>query len=194
MALGSKTSRGIYLYGEDDTEASFSALLNKGMESVHDAARCFAGTPVQRAALNPAPDGATWQDTNSEARRWVGIGGGWSQIAGPLRKTAMSTAGGMNSGWSGVAGHPIEIESDGIYARMSGRLANSGFAGSWGKPWTTLVIPPGFRPAAEMMIPLATGVSANRDLRLWPLGTVELWGEAANAAQWNLQAQWRIAG
>lgn len=76
MAFGSLDARGIWKYGEDDTEATFSALLNKGMTSVSDATKIFSGTATERAALTP-PEGAIWVDTDSDRRIWEGRGGAW---------------------------------------------------------------------------------------------------------------------
>lgn len=81
MAFGTKDARGIYQFGEDDAEATFSQLLNKGMESVSDATKFFSGTPAERAALSPAPEGAYWQDTDSARRVWRSEGGAWKQLA-----------------------------------------------------------------------------------------------------------------
>lgn len=36
MATGALDANGVWIYGEDDSELTFSALLNKGMESVSD--------------------------------------------------------------------------------------------------------------------------------------------------------------
>ena len=77
MAFGAKDARGIFQFGEDDAEATFSQLLNLGMQSVSDATRYFSGTPAQRAALIPAPDGAIWQDTDTAGVAWRGVGGAW---------------------------------------------------------------------------------------------------------------------
>ena len=77
MAFGSKNARGIYLYGEDDNELNHSALLNKLGQTVSDATKYFSGTPAQRALLTPAPEGATWKDTDAAGRVWKGKAGVW---------------------------------------------------------------------------------------------------------------------
>lgn len=80
MAFGARDARGIYQFGEDDAESTFSALLNIGMDSVSDATKYFSGTPAQRALLTPAPDGGVWVDTDTAGRIWRGIGGAWVQM------------------------------------------------------------------------------------------------------------------
>lgn len=82
MALGTKSKRGIYRFGEDDSESSFSELLNLGMNSVHDAIRAFSGTPAERALLTEADValGSTWTDTDSAARIWRMTIDGWAEI------------------------------------------------------------------------------------------------------------------
>lgn len=83
MAFGSLDARGIWKYGEDDTETTFSALLNKGMTSVSDAVKYFSGTAAQRAALVPPPAGAIWKDTDGSKRLWsVGPDGNWRRHSG----------------------------------------------------------------------------------------------------------------
>ena len=83
MAFGNKDSRGIYLYGEDDNETNHSTLLNKGQKSVSDAMKYFSGTPAQRAALDPAPAGAMWKDTDAAGRLWSATPGGkWRRHEG----------------------------------------------------------------------------------------------------------------
>jgi hypothetical protein len=93
MAFGSKDARGIYKFGEDDTETSFSALLNKGMNAVSDATKFFSGTPAQRDALTPAPAGAQWQDTDTSGRLWKGVSGVWVILEGTQRGRAAVKAG-----------------------------------------------------------------------------------------------------
>src|SRR5690606_16769901 len=82
MALGTKSKRGIYRFGEDDSQSSFSELLNLGMDSVHDAIRAFSGTPAERALLTQADValGSTWTDTDSAARIWRMTATGWAEI------------------------------------------------------------------------------------------------------------------
>lgn len=80
MAFGSKDAKGIYQYGEDDNEVNHSTLLNKLATSVSDATKHFSGTPAQRTALTPAPDGAFWVDTDTTGRAWRGIGGDWEPL------------------------------------------------------------------------------------------------------------------
>lgn len=80
MAFGSKNARGIYLYGEDDNATNHSTLLNMLGQSVSDATKHFSGTPAQRAALTPAPEGAFWVDTDTAGRVWRGRGGTWEAL------------------------------------------------------------------------------------------------------------------
>lgn len=70
-------SRGIHQFIEADTSPTFSGLLNKLAGSVSTATKSFSGTPAQRAALDPAPEGARWRDTDAARREWVGVGGVW---------------------------------------------------------------------------------------------------------------------
>lgn len=68
--MGAKNEKGIWLYGEDDaaTATTFSELLNLGQQSVSDRINYFAGTTAERLALDPAPAGALWRDTNNGER------------------------------------------------------------------------------------------------------------------------------
>lgn len=84
MAFGTTSKRGIYRYGEDDADTTFSELLNRGMDSVHDAQRCYSGTPAQRAALtlSDVAIGSIWQDTDTTAYMWRMTATGWLRISG----------------------------------------------------------------------------------------------------------------
>lgn len=70
--MGAKDSKGIWRYSEDDAPAAatFSELLNIGQASVSDRIAYFAGTTAERLALDPAPAGAMWQDTNDGEKLW----------------------------------------------------------------------------------------------------------------------------
>lgn len=120
MAFGTKDARGIYQFGEDDAEATFSQLLNKGMQSVSDATKYFSGTPAQRAAMNPAPDGARWKDTDTAGLEWIGVAGAWAPSASLLLPP-------LGSGFSATgAGDEVSItrSADGICV-LTGRVVRS---------------------------------------------------------------------
>lgn len=91
--MGAKDFKGIYQYTEDDDEATFSELLNLGMQSVSDSLAYFAGTAAQRAALTPPPDGALWQDTDDDHQLYsAGPTGEWRLHAGKKAVSAGSWA------------------------------------------------------------------------------------------------------
>lgn len=85
--MGAKNEKGIWLYGEDDaaTATTFSELLNLGQQSVSDRISYFAGTTAERLALDPAPAGALWRDTNNGERLYSpDPTGKWRQHEGAI--------------------------------------------------------------------------------------------------------------
>lgn len=97
-----KDLKGIHKYTETDQRATFSELLNMGQDSVSDATMYLVGTSAKRAALDPAPAGAMWQDTDNGQRLWsVSPAGKWRLHAGVASKP----------------GTPWEVTSGGISGR-----------------------------------------------------------------------------
>lgn len=117
MAFGSKDTKGIYKFGEDDLKTTFSELLNTGMDSVSDAARSFSGTAAQRAAFLDAAPGSIWQDTNGTKQLWRWLDGSWNLINVSIAEggTGATTAAGArtNLGVSapGDAGVPFRVSA-----------------------------------------------------------------------------------
>lgn len=148
MAFGTKDARGIYQFGEDDAEATFSQLLNKGMQSVSDATKYFSGTPAERAALTPAPEGAYWQDTDTLGRSWRGVGGAWVRQSGRLEVGTITLIRGVLN--------PASVQSitcDGELATLTMRVDNgNGLTLSTGYQ-VIATIPAGMRPAKEVVFP-----------------------------------------
>lgn len=84
-----KDLKGIHQYREDDDEPSFSGTLNLLAESVSDAMTYFSGPAANRQALDPAPKGAMWQDTDgTEALYSADPNGQWRQHEGYFTLTA----------------------------------------------------------------------------------------------------------
>lgn len=94
--MGHLNEKGVYIYDETDNPPTFSELINLGQNAESDGKAYFVGTSAQRLALDPAPAGAMWQDTdngeklwstapNGKWRRHEGIAtfaaGGWSTAA-----------------------------------------------------------------------------------------------------------------
>lgn len=77
MAFGALDARGIYHFGEDDTEANFSSLMNLLSDSVSGAMKFYAGTLAERDAFADPPPGAIWQESQGAYRRWVYRGEAW---------------------------------------------------------------------------------------------------------------------
>lgn len=76
-------NKGIHQYTETDQAISFSEMLNLGMQSVSDSLAYFAGSSAKRLALEPAPPGARWKDTDgSELLYSAGPDGAWRQHEG----------------------------------------------------------------------------------------------------------------
>ncbi|QBE48745.1 hypothetical protein [Leucobacter triazinivorans] len=70
--------KGIHQYTEADDEATFSDLLNLGQGSISDAMTYLSGPGANRDALDPAPAGAMWQDTDGDQRLYsTGPDGKW---------------------------------------------------------------------------------------------------------------------
>lgn len=102
-----KDTRGIYQYTEADDEATFSELMNLGMQSVSTALAYFAGTMGKRITLDPAPPGAMWKDTDGTHRLWsTSPHGTWRQHEGIGNKAA--TAWELTSG--GISGRSFNID------------------------------------------------------------------------------------
>lgn len=88
MATGKHSSSQIYLYGEDDTAATHSELLNLGMRSVSTAITHHIGTAAKRAAHAPRY-GETWRDTDNNKKLWRGGSNGrWRQACGIIEAPA----------------------------------------------------------------------------------------------------------
>ena len=97
-----KDLKGIHLYAESDTKPTFSELINMLGQSVSDALAYFAGTSAKRLALDPAPPGAMWKDTDNGARLWSAAPNGkWRLHSGVVTKP----------------GTPWEVTSGGISGR-----------------------------------------------------------------------------
>ncbi len=111
MAFGTKDARGIYQFGEDDAEATFSQMLNKGMQSVSDATKYFSGTPAQRAALAPAPAGAIWVDTDSAGRVWRVAGGVWCPEKVGVNNVTVKAAAAANTPYSLTITFPAPFDA-----------------------------------------------------------------------------------
>lgn len=65
-----KDLKGIHKYAETDNPPKFSELMNLGMDSVSDAIVYLEGTSAERLALDPAPAGAIWKDSDVAGRLW----------------------------------------------------------------------------------------------------------------------------
>jgi hypothetical protein len=86
--------KGIHQFTEDDDETTFSELLNLLAGSVSDALAWFAGTAAERDALQPAPPGGMWQDTDGDKRLWsCGPDGFWRLHEGRASIPASAFAG-----------------------------------------------------------------------------------------------------
>lgn len=89
--MGAKDLKGIWKYDETDDEATFSELLNIGQDSISDALAYFAGPPISREALTPAPAGAMWKDTDALGRVWsAGPTGAWRRHEGSATSAAVA--------------------------------------------------------------------------------------------------------
>jgi hypothetical protein len=99
MATGSFDANGIWLYGEDDSEATFSALLNKGMSSVSDTVTRLEDTEGAVQIVS-----ATKTDTfsTSATTTWVDITGVSVTITPKSSSNRVFITGILQHGWSGV--------------------------------------------------------------------------------------------
>lgn len=103
MALDLK---GIHQFTEDDDETTFSESLNLLAGSVSDALAWLAGTTAERDALEPAPPGAMWQDTDGAKRLWsCGPVGEWRLHEG----TAVIPAGALGAAGN-IYGRTLDID------------------------------------------------------------------------------------
>ncbi len=81
--MGHVNTAGVYVYDETDDEATFSDLLNLQTDAVTVGKAAFRGPAAARAALTPAPPGATWQDTDGSKLLWSPAPDGtWRRHAG----------------------------------------------------------------------------------------------------------------
>ncbi len=166
MAFGAKDSRGIYQFGEDDAEATFSQLLNLGMESVSDATKFFSGTPAERASLDPAPDGAWWEDTDSARRLWRGRNGAWEIVRESGTPTAINGAAFV--GTPSLTKDPFKLVTlECIVSKPGG----------WVNAQRVVGIPVGFRPSSFNPFPAASYGASSPAFAL-----VELLDSGANLA------------
>lgn len=161
MALDMK---GIHQYTELDAEATFSELLNLGMASVSDKLKFFSGTAAQRVLLDPAPDGAWWQDTDTGNRIWRGIGGVWEQFSATTGTITLA------SGVTNNGSHTLRKSAEGIVT-VNIRVARAAGYNSAGIHLVTL--PAGFRPTSLVQelgflsgLPLALDVNTDGTIKV----------------------------
>ncbi|MBL5972428.1 MAG: hypothetical protein D3X82_01260 [Candidatus Leucobacter sulfamidivorax] len=104
--MGQLDTTGTYRYDEDDDEVEFSDLLNLAQAAESNARAFFHGTGAQRAALDPAPAGAYWQDTDGTRRLWsTAPDGTWRRHEG-----AVSAAAGALAAAGGIYGRTVTFD------------------------------------------------------------------------------------
>lgn len=87
--MGHIDPTGTYMYDEDDDEATFSELLNLGQNAESEARAYFRGTGAERDALDPAPPGAMWKQTDGQKRLYSAAPDGtWRLHEGKLTDIA----------------------------------------------------------------------------------------------------------
>lgn len=124
-----KDLKGIHKFVEADTAANFSTLLNLGMDSVSDALVALSGTSAKRAALDPAPEGATWRDTDLGYREWVGRGGVWRPVKLHANNVTVKAAAAANTS------HSLDVTFADPFPQAPSVQATAVASAADGVPW-----------------------------------------------------------
>lgn len=162
-------TRGIHQFTESDTQPTFSALLNLGMSSVSNSKAFFKGTQAQRAALDPAPAGAYWQDTDGSKQLWsAGPSGQWRR----------------HEGQSSIAAGAWEVTNGPVRARSVDVIIPTALASN-----ETLLVSTAYSNTTFALVELANIVTRAASSTTIRVRHIQFFSNATPAATFN----WQVA-